>query len=299
MGELLGEIAGLGTAFCWSFTSIFFTIGGLRVGSAVVNRVRLVIAMILLSATHFILTGHFIPYQAEPFRWFWLGLSGIIGLVLGDAMLFQAFVMIGTRITMLLMSIVPVISALLAWIFLGERLAALEILAIVLTVGGISWVIIDKHQDSATVKGRQLILGILLGLGGATGQAVGLLTSKKGLAGDFPALSGNLIRMITAAAVMWIITLIIGKAGVTIKKLQDKKAARSIFGGAVFGPFVGVWLSLVAIKYARIGIASTLMALTPILLIPLVRWIFKEKISLNAVIGTIVAVAGAALLFVE
>ena len=299
MGELLGEIAGLGTAICWSFTSIFFTIAGLRVGSAVVNRVRLVLAMIFLSITHYALTGQFVPFQAEPFRWFWLGLSGVIGLVIGDAMLFQAFVMIGTRITMLLMSLVPVMSALLAWIFLGEKLRSLEILAIAITVGGVTWVVADKHQDNTTIKGRQLILGILLGLGGAAGQAVGLLTSKKGLVGDFSALSGNLIRMIIAAGVMWVITIAMGQAGSTFKKVREGKAGRVILGGAVFGPFIGVWLSLVAIKYARIGIASTLMALTPILLIPLVRWIFKEKISLNAVIGTIVAVAGAALLFVE
>jgi len=297
LSEFLGEIAGLATAGCWAFTSIFFTIGGTRVGSAVVNRIRLVLALIFLSVTHFILTGQWFPLDAEPYRWGWLGLSGVIGLVIGDAMLFQAFVMIGTRLSMLLMSLVPIFSAVLAWVFLDESLSAVEILAVTITIGGISWVIIDKNRSSSGARGKHLIFGLVLGIGGAMGQAGGLLTSRIGLEGDFPALSGNLIRMLTAAIVMWIITAFWGKAKETVLKLKDKKARYSILGGSFFGPFIGVWLSLVAIKYAKIGIASTLMSLTPVLLIPLVYWVFKEKITIHAVFGTITAVAGVAILF--
>ena len=104
---------------------IFFTIGGTRVGSAVVNRIRLVLAVVFLSVTHFLLTGQWFPADVEPYRWGWLGLSGIIGLVIGDSMLFRAFVMIGPRLSMLLMSLVPIISAALAWVFLEEKFQAL------------------------------------------------------------------------------------------------------------------------------------------------------------------------------
>ncbi|MCP4581823.1 MAG: DMT family transporter [candidate division Zixibacteria bacterium] len=296
MNEFLGEIAALSTAACWAFTSMFFTLGGRRVGSVIVNRVRLVLALIFLMLTHLILTGQLIPIQAEPSRWFWLGLSGVIGFVIGDAMLFQAFVMIGTRITMLLMSLVPVISTILAWLFLGETLSPIEVLGIAVTIGGVAWVVADKNRGGAIVKGKQLALGVLLGIGGAMGQAVGLLTSKKGLFGDFSALSGNLIRVIIATIVMWILTIAIGKAKSTILSLKDFKASRAILGGSICGPFIGVWLSLVAIQYARIGIASTLMSLTPVLLIPLVWWVFKEKITIHGVLGTLVAIAGVAIL---
>jgi drug/metabolite transporter (DMT)-like permease len=297
--ELIGEIAALATALCWSFTSIFFTIGSLRIGSVVVNRIRLALAAIFLIIAHVILTGEIIPFEAETYRWFWLGLSGLSGLVIGDAMLLQAFVLIGTRLSMLMMSLVPIIGAVLAWIFLNEVLSPIEIVAILITVGGITWVVADKNRDKTGVKGKQLVLGILLGFGGAAGQAVGLLTSKKGLEGDFSALSGNLIRMIVAASVMWLLTIIMGKAGATLAKFKDVQARRAIIGGVFFGPFIGVWLSLVAIKYARIGIASTLMALTPVILIPLVYWLFKERITIGALIGTIAAVAGVAILFIE
>ena len=296
MNEFFGEIAALATATCWAFTSIFFTIGGLRVGSVIVNRIRLVLALIFLMLTHLILTGQLVPVHAEPSRWFWLGLSGVIGFVIGDAMLFQAFVMIGTRITMLMMALVPVISTILAWLFLGETLAPIEVLGIAVTIGGIAWVVAIRNRDVASSKGKQPVLGLLLGFGGALGQAVGLLASKKGLWGDFSPLSGNLIRVIAAVVVMWILTIAMGKAKSTIMSLKDFKAGRAILGGSICGPFIGVWLSLVAIKYARIGIASTLMTLTPVLLIPLVYWIFKEKISVQAIFGTLVAIAGVAIL---
>lgn len=296
MHEYLGLIAALTTAFCWAFTSIFFTIGGQRVGSVVVNRTRLIMAVIFLAITHYILIGQLFPVQASFHNWFWLGLSGIIGLVVGDAMLFQAFVVIGARLPILIMSLVPVISTLEAWLFLNEKVSPIEILGIIITVSGIAWVMADKNRGIKPRDRRNLILGILLGIGGAVGQATGLLTSKIGLANDFPALSGNLIRMVVAATVMWTITIFTGKAKQTLGKLSDLIAVRAIIGGAIFGPFLGVWMSLVAVKFTRIGIASTLMALTPIFAIPLVRIIFKEKISMQAIFGTLLAIAGVAVL---
>ena len=267
MSELFGEVAGLSTAFCWAFTSIFFTIGGSRVGSVVVNRTRLVLAIVYLSLTHLAIYGSLFPWQAGTAHFLWLSLSAIAGLVIGDSMLFQSYLIIGTRLAMLLMSLVPVISTALAWVFLGEKLSATELTGVIVTVSGIAWVVADKQREKSNggVHGRKLAWGILLGSGGAVGQSFGLLTSKIGLAGNFPALSGNLIRMATAAVVMWMFAVLSGKAKDSILKLRDTKARKAILGGSLTGPFLGVWLSLVAIKYARIGIASTLMGLTPII----------------------------------
>ncbi|MFC2171309.1 DMT family transporter [Acidobacteriota bacterium] len=294
--KLLGEAAALTTAFCWSFTSIFFTIGGSRVGSVVVNRIRLIFALVLISLTHLVLFGSPFPFDAEPRRWLWLGLSALLGFVLGDGMLFKAFVVIGPRISMLMMATVPIISTVLAWVFLDERLRAIEITAILITLAGIMWVVADKHRDPLRKKGRQLAYGVLLGFGGAIGQATGLIASKKGLEGDFPAISANLIRLFVGTVIMWGFALLIGKARATLKNLKDIKATRAILGGAVCGPFLGVWLSLVAINLAPIGIAATLMAMTPVILIPLVHWIFKERITTHTVLGTLLAVVGVSML---
>jgi drug/metabolite transporter (DMT)-like permease len=147
----LGEIAALATSFCWSFTSIQFTLAGQRIGSVVVNRARLVLAVLYLSLAHLLLQGELWPIHAEPFRWGWLGLSGTIGLVLGDSCLFQAFLLIGTRRAMLLMTLVPVISTLVAWGWLGETLHPVEMGAVLLTVSGIAWVVSERQQGQGAI----------------------------------------------------------------------------------------------------------------------------------------------------
>ena len=199
MTLFLGEIAALITSVCFSATSTFFTLAGRQVGSLVVNRIRLILALILLIFTHWVLLGQPIPLDAAPQRWFWLGISGVIGLVLGDAFLFQAFVWIGPRISMLMMSLAPVLAALAAWVFLGEFLSAGQIVGILITMAGVAWVVLDQNGGGPKTPGpKNYLRGILFALGGATGQALGLVTAKYGLFGDFSPISANFIRMFTA-----------------------------------------------------------------------------------------------------
>lgn len=293
----MGEIAALATSFCWSLTSIQFTLAGQRVGPGVVNRTRLILAVLYLSLAHLLLYGELWPIHAEPFRWGWLGLSGIIGLVLGDACLFQAFLLIGTRRTILVTTLVPVIGTLLAWGWLGEALQPTEIGAVLLTVGGIAWVVSERQQGTPTGGERQYGLGVLLGLGYALGQALGLVIAKQGLIGDFSSLSAALMRMVVATGVIWLFTLARGQVRATWPALREKKARLFIAGGALTGPFAGVWLSMVAVQRAHVGIASSLMSLSPIILIPLAHWIFHEQISPRSVAGTVVSLAGATIIF--
>jgi drug/metabolite transporter (DMT)-like permease len=299
LDPIYGEIAGIFTAICWAFTSSFFAMSGSIIGSVNVNRLRLAFAAGMLIITHYFYFNSFLPLDASPERWFWLGLSGLVGFVIGDAMLFEAFVIVGARISMLLMSLVPIMSALFAWLFLGEILTLFEIFVICVTVGGILWVVVDKNRDTNWVKGKRLLLGISLGIGGAMGQTFGLILSKKGLEGGYSTLSGNLIRVICAFILIWILALLRGKIKSTICSLKNKKALYTLSAGSFFGPFLGVWLSLVAIKYARIGIASTLISTTPIFLIPISYWLFKEKITMQTILGTVIAIAGVAILILS
>jgi drug/metabolite transporter (DMT)-like permease len=297
----MGEIAALGTALSWSFTSIQFTLAGRRVGSQSVNRTRLVLALLYLSLAHLLLEGELWPIHAETFRWAWLGVSGVVGLVLGDACLFQSFVLIGPRRAMSLMTLAPVIGAVLAWVWLGETLHLVETGAVALTIGGVAWVVSERQaapaQESPAGDGRQYTLGVLLGVGGATGQALGLVLSKKGLSEDFSSLSATLIRMLVAVVAIWLFALVQRQAGETLGALRDKKALWFTAGGAFTGPFVGVWLSMLAVQHAHVGIASALMASSPIALIPLGYWIFDERISPRSVGGTIVALVGVTIIF--
>ncbi len=295
MHDYLGEIAALGTALCWSFGSIFFTISSRMLGSTVVNRLRLAIALLLLSITYLIVHGQQMPDTVTSIHLFWFGLSGIIGFAIGDSLLFRSFVLIGPRLGMLMMSFVPVFGTIIAWLFLHEILGITDIIAIVITLIGISWVLLAKKNG--TQGQEHYFSGIICAVGGAFCQAIGLILSKKGLSNDFSALYGNIIRVFFATLIVWIVSLLRGTTLASFKGLNDRKATLTLFGGASLGPFIGVWLSLIAVQYTYVGIASTLMALPPIFLIPLSHWVFKEKISSGAIVGTFVAVIGVALIF--
>ena len=291
---LMGEIAALGTALCWSFGSMCFTVSSRLLGHNTVNRVRLVIALTLLLITHYVLTGRIIPAGITNYNLLWFGLSGIIGFAIGDRLLFRSFVLIGPRLGMLMMALAPVFGVIIAWIFLKEHLALVDIIAIAITLFGICWVVLEgKHFQGQ----KHHLSGILCGIGAAFGQALGLILSKKGLANGLSPLIGNIIRLFIASIFVWSLAFIETKISPTFKGIKNKKAFITLMGGSILGPFIGVWLSLVAVKYTYVGIASTLMALPPILLIPLSHFFFKEKINIRSIIGTIIAVTGVALIF--
>jgi len=293
----LGELAAIITSITYAVNSTLFTVAGRVVGSTVVNRVRLVAACFFLTLAHWIFLGSLWPIGAEWDRWFWLGLSGIVGLVLGDAFLFQAFVWIGPRLSMLMMSLAPIIAAAAAWIFLGEKLSLWQIAGIMITLIGIGWVVMEKNKNQPPDK-ENYLKGILFGLGGAAGQGLGVVLAKLGLEGSFSPISANFIRMITAVIVIWAATLVQKEFMHTVNKvISNPKALWGIIGGAFSGPFLGVSLSLFALQHTSIGVASTLMALPPIFLLPVEKFYFKEKMGWGAIVGTMIALVGVGVLF--
>lgn len=295
-GSMLGEIAALGTSLSFSVGSTMFTNAGRRLGSMIVNRTRLVIAVLFLSLTHLVALGTIFPFDASSDNLFWLSLSGVVGLVLGDIFLFQAFVLVGPRISMLMMSLAPVLAAFQAWIFLHETLSWGQIAGILVTVSGIAWVILEGNGQNRT--DRDYGRGILFGLGGAIGQATGFVLAKYGLGGDFSPISANLIRMVSAMIVLWAITFAQRQAAETLRTLiNNKRGILFTFAGAFFGPFLGVSLSLFALQHIEVGVASTLTALPPIFLLPIGYFFFKERFGWGAVAGTVLAMAGVAALF--
>jgi drug/metabolite transporter (DMT)-like permease len=296
---LLGQLAALTTSVLFSATSTFFTLAGRAVTPIVVNRIRLLVAVFFLFLAHFIFQIPY-PQAIQTQQVFWLGLSGIIGLVLGDIFLFQAFVWIGPRLSMLMMSLAPVFGALLGRVFLNEVLTTGQILGMMLTLAGIAWVVLKGRAKNSpgNFPKQQYVLGILFGLGAALGQAGGLITAKLGLGEDLSALTGTLIRMIAAAITLWFITMLQHQGRASFQKIREQPTAiLFILLGAFFGPTLGVTLSLYAVQQIPVGIASTLTALPPIFLLPISYFVFKERFSWHAVAGTALAIFGVAVLF--
>lgn len=295
--DYIGEIAALLTSFFFSITAVIFTQASRQVGPMITNRVRLVIALVYLMIIDLMLFGQLLPISAGSEHWLWLGISGVIGLALGDMFLFRAYEHIGARMGMLMMSLAPVIGALTAWLVFGETLRLGQMAGMGLTLVGIAWVVATRPVDGSSRSGTSR-RGILFGLLAATGQAVGLVLSKQGMAGGFSPFAGNAIRMLAATAIFWLVTFAQRQGGATLRAVRTHPSAlRTLALGALVGPVLGVSASLLAVQHAEVGVASTLMALPPVFLLPMSYFFFKERFGWQTIAGTFVAIAGVALLF--
>ncbi|GAB1415105.1 hypothetical protein MASR2M117_05110 [Paludibacter sp.] len=286
-----GEIAAFAVAVCWTISALFFEKAGRKFSSSYVNFFRIVLTFFLLCATMLFVGGQFIPFSANSHQWFWLGLSGVLGLFLGDMFLFRSYVLIGSRTAALIMSTVPVITTIIGWFFLHEVLALKSIIAILICFSGIIIVIVDRK-----LKIRVPLKGLLFAFLGATGQALGLIFSKKGI-GDYDPLAATQIRIIFALIffiAMFTFTKQWRSVGTAFK---DKKGLKYVFIGSIFGAFIGITLSLYAIQQTKTGIASTFMSLVPVLIIAPSAMMFKEKIAPHQVIGAVISIIGVSLFF--
>ena len=295
--NFIGEVAGLATSFFFAMTALIFTKTGRMIGSQVTNRMRLLFALIYLIILNLILFREPFPFSADSSRWIWLSLSGVIGLSLGDAFLFQSFVSVGPRLGSLLLSLAPIFGSIIAWAFFGETLTAVQITGIALALSGIGWVVMS-HEEPADTPYGQTRRGVLFGVLAGLGQAVGLVLSKQAMAENFSPFQANAIRMLAAAIFVWIWAIVEGQAGATITTIRQQPKSLGLLAlGALVGPVLGVSASLLAVQHAEIGVASTLMALPPVIVLPISYFFFKEKVGWQAIAGTLLAIVGVAVLF--
>jgi len=296
---MYGESAALITAFCWSIGSLFFTSGGRQIGALNVNRIRLVFGVILLGTALLISRGWLIQPGAPLENYGYLALSGLIGLVIGDSFLFSAMVLIGPRLTLLIFALTPAITATTAFIFMGEVLGLWDLIGMAVTLAGVIWVSLERPLPGQKNTHQITFKGVVLAFLGGAGQAIGIVFAKMGMADVVEPLAGTFARMLASMIIIWFISILTGKFMPTIRALENRKGVLLSFGGAVMGPFLGVWMSLVAVKNTQAGVAMAIMSIVPVLVIPWVMIFYKEKVSLRAFIGAIIAVAGVFILFLN
>ena len=306
----IGEIISLIVAVSWTFSAWYADKASRRIGSMETNVIRLVLATIFLSALLWITIGHPYPVFANGKAWLWLGLSALVGYVFGDYCLFNSYLCIGPRLGQLMMTIAPPMAAIAGWLMLGESMSWKSILAMAVTLCGIGISILsrgEKHQLKLDIP----LKGILLGIGAGTGQGVGLVLSKIGMehyAAAVPAdasaamhsmlpFASTLIRAIIGAIGFFILLSLGGGIKSLGKAVKDRQGMKYATLLTIFGPALGVSLSLMAVRYANAGIASTLMALAPVLIIAPDVLINKHKIKIKEIIGVLVSISGVAMFF--
>lgn len=310
-----GEAAALACAACWSLSSIAFTAASRRTGASGVNQFRLLLACVFLGLTWGI-AGLVSGFESAPpaRQTLLLAASGVVGLALGDAALFRAFVILGARRVMLMTALAPVVVAALAALLLDERIGAVGVAGMALTLAGIGWVVLDRTHKADAVNGG-IGEGLLLGALAAVGQAAGGVLSKAGLGQATPGsplavlatggaaaaphvtpLLGTLIRLVVGCGAFLAFTVPTGRFRRIGDVARDPTSLRWTIAGTVFGPFVGIWLSLIAFAHTQAAVAQTLLSLTPIMVLPANRLLTGERAPPRAYVGALVAVAGVALL---
>jgi drug/metabolite transporter (DMT)-like permease len=297
-----GQLAALGTATFWAFAALSFDAAARRIGALSLSLIRLVIAFGFLCLAAWAMRGLPLPLDASPRAWGWLAVSGLIGFTFGDLCLFRAYVMIGPRLSLLMMALAPPLTAVIGWLLLGETLGGRDLLGMVLTVSGIAWAVLERSPRSAAetsnASPRPSLSGLAMGFGGALGQAGGLVLSKVGM-GSYDAVAATQVRVLAGILGYALLFLPLRWWPRVGEALRDRRALGFATVGAFFGPFLGVSLSLYAVRRIAAGVAASIMALTPILVIPLVVLLRRERVGVGGIAGALVAVAGVALLFLS
>lgn len=291
----IGELAAVATAISWTLVGLFFSQASKRIGSVSVNFYKLIFGFTMLSITAYFVRGVAFPVDATLNNWIWLAMSGVVGFFLGDYFMLKAYVEVGVRVSMLMMASSPPMAALLGFIFLSERLPSSALLGMLMTIAGIVLVILSKDKEQGRMRVRYSIKGLTYAFIGAFGSAAGMVFSKVGL-GDYNTMAATQIRII-AGFICFVIFVTVRKDWKNLRSaIKDRTALKYTFLGSIFGPFIGVNLSLVALKYTSTGIVSTITSMTPVTIIPFSIVLFKEKIKPREIFGALLSVSGVAIL---
>lgn len=306
----LGEMISLGVACSWTMAALFSEIGSRHLGVFVMNVWRMSLALLFSMGLMWVFVGAPYPAYAGVETWLWLLASGVVGYFFGDWCLFNSYLTIGSRFGQLFMTLAPAFTAVFAFGLLGQTLSWRALLAMAVTMGGIAVAVTDK---GGTCAGEPLPLkGVLFGLGAALGQGLGLVLSKVGLdhyIADVPAdvlptvhhylpFGSNLIRCVAGLLCFYTFYIIMGSKKHSLSEsIHDRRGLLAMLAAVFTGPFLGVGFSLMAVEYTAAGIASTLMATTPILILLPSRWLFGQPITLRAILGAVISVVGVSLFF--
>lgn len=298
MDALIGQTAALLVALSFSITSVCYTLAGRKLTAVTSIALSLPASGVLLLLVHRVTQGVWLPVGASPQRWAVLGISGILAFVISNFFMLKAYQQIGPRLTMLVASFAPIGGALLAWLFLGQALPANTMLGIAVVTAGVVWVVLERSKVGTAQPTAERSRGLLFATLGTLTQSAAFVFATLGVAGAFAPFSATLIRIIAGVLATWAVIVAQGKVAETVGVLRDARMVWLLLGAAVTGPLIAGTLLLVSLQRIPVGVATTLSHTTSIMLIPIGYVVFKERITLRAVLGTAVAIVGIAILFV-
>ena len=294
---MIGEIAALTAAFLWALSSVVYGFLGHRIPALQLNFFKGIVAVILILLTLGVQRSGFTVI--EPFPFTLLALSGVIGIGLGDTAFFLALNNLGARKTLVLETLAPPLGALLAFITIGETISSLAWCGVFLTLLGVILVIGEQTSD----RGIPQRYGVLWAILAAIAQAIGAVFSRLALLNsEISSLESSLIRLVAGTAIALCLIPLPFLASETSLTQTIKgfslKTIGTIILAAIGSTYLGIWLQQTSLKFAPAGIAQTLLATSPLFIIP-ITLIMGEKVTIRSFFGAAIAIAGISLLFVR
>ncbi|MBA3705627.1 MAG: DMT family transporter [Bacteroidetes bacterium] len=306
----LGELIAFATTLSWTIGIFPFTEAARRMGPNPVNHFRLVMAVILLTVISIL----FLPISTIqlftsplPQHWLWFGLSGIIGLAMGDYLAFTSFAILGPRIGSIFITLSPTAALFAGYFLIGERINFIGVIGILITIAGVIWLTLSRSAQALMLDHEygNVKKGIIYGALSAICNGTGVVLANKGFTYqqnhmDLPFFQATWIRMVAATLIVFLITIVRGKLKTITKPIIQNKNNGFIYtlGGTIFGPVVGVSLSMLAISllHNKPSVAQTIFSLIPVFVLPLSYLFYKEKITLKAILGALIAITGVVIL---
>lgn len=297
------ELSGLVAALCWTISSLMAPRLIERFGTMLFNTVRIVIASVILLLICLV-TQRFslaLWQHAEIIM-----LSGLLGIFIGDTMLFSAVHRLGPRRTGVLFATNAPMSILLGWLFLGENLSFSQLFACSLVLTGVVIAILFGRRNSLhaweQTKGK-LSIGILLALGAALGQASGALLSKPALLDGADPIAVSALRVGTGALALVLVYSLFYRHKRPVGAIPFGQLTRVDFIGiatlATIGMVIGMSVLVWGVGNANVGIVTTLSAVVPVLILPGLWLTTGQRPALGAWVGAFFVVAGAALIILK
>jgi drug/metabolite transporter (DMT)-like permease len=288
-----GETAALVAALAWAVASVIWARAGRSIHPIDLNLFKGVIGSFLLLATLAFQGSLFVSVELRAVLL--LGVSGAVGIGLGDTAYFEAINCLGARRALLLMMLAPPLAGLTAWAFLGERLGADAWGGIALTILGVGWVITERYA-AADGRPSRLLRGVGMGFLAAVAQVAGAVLSRAAFTQTaVTPLMSALLRMAAACLILVVWVLVSRSRG-----RRTIERSRRVWGittlAAVIGTYVGISLQQFAFKYTDTGVAQTLLSTSPLFILPIAVWM-GERVSLRAAAGVVIALLGIAMLF--
>lgn len=311
----LGEIIALGAVAGWTVSALAFETAAKRIGSVPVNIIRMVMAALILILINALRGLPPLPAGIAAADFMWLIASGFVGFFIGDLLLFRSYLIIGSRMAMLIMSLSPPVSALLDRLVFGTLLTPWDAAGMILTMAGVALALSgtlpgrppgkppSENPADGETRGlpvretRPVFAGVLLAFGGALGQSGGMILAKLGMKG-IDAMSATFIRTLGGIAGFLALILLTGAAARIRAGLRSTPAMLRISIGALAGPVLGVSAVLAAMNHSPAGVVSAIIAVVPVVIILPSIHLLKDKVRTREVLGAAVAVTGVIVLIV-